>query len=218
MVKLASTSSENFYDFKIFNQFNQKYNFLTSKTLESIIKRYPSSTETVNNLLNIFLKEILQLIIFQYQNFDEMSNIKIKKEIERNLLEVKAFIDKINLYFCNENIHFGELKNKIKELSEHLIFRGDYLYIEKYILKNRHLIPFLEQIPLRILEFFPSSKLYLELVTDPEERNEEELFIYIKTSLNPRKALEKLEDFDKNWFIDACLTYDADICVNLEFE
>ncbi|MHA1116661.1 MAG: hypothetical protein ACTSPJ_10880, partial [Candidatus Heimdallarchaeaceae archaeon] len=106
----------------------------------------------------------------------------------------------------------------IKQIKKKIKFRGDYSNIEKYLIQNSYLIPLLFQIPNEIENFFPSSKLFLELETDPEENSKPELFVYIRTKLSPDEAIKRLDEFDNTWFLNASVLYGGNICVNLEFQ
>jgi len=50
--------------------------------------------------------------------------------------------------------------------------------------------------------FAPAPQVRLELVQDPEDDAEPELFAYIRTSLSVEEALAKLRQFDDEWFLD----------------
>lgn len=50
--------------------------------------------------------------------------------------------------------------------------------------------------------FGPAPQTCLELVTDPEDDGEPELFAYIRTALGVEEALARLRQFDEEWFLD----------------
>lgn len=67
--------------------------------------------------------------------------------------------------------------------------------------RNRHLIPIIFNAYEEIKKRFPSEKLILESVSDPEAENEEEVFVYILTSLPVGEAIARLNNLDEEWFL-----------------
>jgi len=70
----------------------------------------------------------------------------------------------------------------------------------------------------KIREYFPSAKLILEVVADPEADKEKELVIFIRTNLPPDEALDRLELLDRNWWLDASLDSGEKLCIHVGFE
>ncbi|MHA1205312.1 MAG: hypothetical protein ACTSRR_09285 [Candidatus Heimdallarchaeaceae archaeon] len=163
----------------------------TLKTNEVIRSLLEYISKLQNNLTNSF--------------YDDFSNLK-------ELLEQIKIWSRINEF------NYSLLKEDIKQIKKKIKFRGDYSNIEKYLIQNSYLIPLLFQIPNEIENFFPSSKLFLELETDPEENSKPELFVYIRTKLSPDEAIKRLDEFDNTWFLNASVLYGGNICVNLEFQ
>ena len=52
------------------------------------------------------------------------------------------------------------------------------------------------------LAFGPAPEMRLELVWDPEDGGEPELFAYVRTTLEVEEALARLHKFDEEWFLD----------------
>lgn len=50
-------------------------------------------------------------------------------------------------------------------------------------------------------QFGRDAHIDLKVVHDPEDASVEQLFGYIKTKLPVREALERLDNFDKAWFL-----------------
>lgn len=71
----------------------------------------------------------------------------------------------------------------------------------RFLEKNRHLIPIVFKAYKEIRKRFPSEKLILESVSDPEAENEEEVFVYILTSLSVGEAIARLNNLDEEWFL-----------------
>ncbi len=48
----------------------------------------------------------------------------------------------------------------------------------------------------------PETAIPLEVVSDPEAKNAEELYALVQTRLAPDQALDKLHEFDRHWWIE----------------
>lgn len=65
--------------------------------------------------------------------------------------------------------------------------------------------------------FGPYPRVFLEVVTDPEALDDHELFALIYTSLTPDEALDRLDWFDREWWLDASHKAQGKICIDVEF-
>ena len=90
--------------------------------------------------------------------------------------------------------------------------------VSDFLSDNVYLVPLLVEAYGKIREYFPSAKLILEVVADPEADKEKELVIFICTNLPPDEALDRLELLDRNWWLDASLDSDEKLCIHVEFE
>ncbi len=73
--------------------------------------------------------------------------------------------------------------------------------IKAFLLSNIDLIDILIDAPEHIRRIFGEVPIYLKLTHDPEE-NWDELFIVIKTSYSPEKAVEFENKLFDEWFIN----------------
>jgi len=73
--------------------------------------------------------------------------------------------------------------------------------IKMFLLSNTDLIGILIDAPEHIRRIFGEVPIYLKLTHDPEE-NWDELFIVIKTSYSPEKAVELENKLFDEWFIN----------------
>jgi hypothetical protein len=87
-----------------------------------------------------------------------------------------------------------------------------------FIKANPFLIPLLKEAYVNIREYFPSSKIFLEVVTDPEIANGEQLIIFIAVDQNPEVASRSLDLLDENWWLDAMERAEDKLCITLEFQ
>lgn len=90
--------------------------------------------------------------------------------------------------------------------------------VSDFLSDNVYLVPLLVEAYGKIREYFPSAKLILEVVADPEADKEKELVIFICTNLPPDEALDRLELLDRNWWLDASLDSGEKLCIHVEFE
>lgn len=87
-----------------------------------------------------------------------------------------------------------------------------------FIGNNLHLLPLMIEAHHQIRNVFPSEILFLEVVTDPDEIGEKHLVIYICTDLSPRDAIDKLDQLDENWWLDASIASDSKLLIQVEYE
>ena len=66
-------------------------------------------------------------------------------------------------------------------------------------------------------KYFSSEDLKLELVTDPEIAGDQQLFVYISTSMQVTDALKRLDEFDEQWWLDRIDRADGLLNFNLRF-
>ncbi len=93
------------------------------------------------------------------------------------------------------------------------------LEIFEFLRNHLFLIPLLQEAPNQITKYFGTSlQLILEVITDPEATEDHELILFIHTDLSPDEALDKLEQLDENWWLDASVNADGKLCVHVEFE
>lgn len=70
-------------------------------------------------------------------------------------------------------------------------------FLEQY----SFLVPLLLNAHKTIRKYFPDSPLFLEYVTDPEI-DDPQLVVFIATNLEPEEALDRLDEFDDDWYND----------------
>ncbi|MBS3908738.1 MAG: hypothetical protein KGZ93_03820 [Actinobacteria bacterium] len=54
----------------------------------------------------------------------------------------------------------------------------------------------------KVLSYFPEAHRYLDVIRDPESPEGSRLALYIATTLAPEEAVERLEQFDEDWWLD----------------
>lgn len=91
--------------------------------------------------------------------------------------------------------------------------------VKEFLAAHPFLEPLLVEAYNKLDDYFgPQPDVVLEVVTDPEAIDDRELFAFIRTSLPSHEALEKLDQFDENWWLDAGDQVDGKLCIHLEFK
>src|SRR5258708_32586730 len=67
----------------------------------------------------------------------------------------------------------------------------------------------------RIVGFIPSARLRLELLSDPDYGDSEQLFLGITTSLDEHEALKALCRFDRAWWVHQAYRAHGPLCIDL---
>ncbi|MBD2388103.1 hypothetical protein [Cylindrospermum sp. FACHB-282] len=95
----------------------------------------------------------------------------------------------------------------------------DTFVVGRFLHKHSTLIDVLLEAHPQIRKYFPLEKLRLKLYVDPESPQWEKLVLSIcATPESVDEALNKLDEFDQEWWIDASLGVAVNLCINLDFE
>ncbi len=90
--------------------------------------------------------------------------------------------------------------------------------VSQFLEKFPFLAPLLVEAYSKFGNYFgPHPRVFLEIVTDPEAPDDHELFALIYTNLAPDEALDRLDRFDREWWLDASHKAQGRICVDVEF-
>jgi len=66
-----------------------------------------------------------------------------------------------------------------------------------------------------LLGFIPDGRFKLELLTDPDFGDNEQLFLGVVTGLNEDQALEALQRFDQEWWVHNARQARGILCIDL---
>jgi hypothetical protein len=72
----------------------------------------------------------------------------------------------------------------------------------EFLAKYPFLVPVLLEAPEKIKQYFPDSKLFLEVVPDPEIIDWVPLVLSINTTLDPDDAVDRQNQLDKDWWLN----------------
>lgn len=85
-----------------------------------------------------------------------------------------------------------------------------------FVSGNEFLLPWLIILYSRVEIHFPSSKLHLKAVSDPE-MDDVRLVVFVKGNYGPDEAIERLDAFDRNWSDAVPRDVDQKLTVTVEF-
>ena len=86
-----------------------------------------------------------------------------------------------------------------------------------YLRVNPFLLPLLVEAQDPIHKHFPQVTPFLDVVTDPEATEDSELVVSVPTALPPEEAMDRLAEFDRDWWLSALPRARAKLCITLEF-
>jgi hypothetical protein len=89
--------------------------------------------------------------------------------------------------------------------------------VGNFLQAHQELTSLLNEAYQELRKYFSSEDLKLELVTDPEIAGEQQLFVYIFTSLSVTDALQKFDEFDEQWWLDRIDRANGLLNFNLRF-
>lgn len=105
----------------------------------------------------------------------------------------------------------------IKALEKSYKFRNDDA-VRTFLMEEPSAAKLLSEAYERIREYFPASEIFIEVIADPEASGEKELVVSIVTDMSPREAIERLDAFDDDWWLEASDISKADICIKVEYK
>ncbi len=85
-----------------------------------------------------------------------------------------------------------------------------------FIDKNSYVAFWLVLVRSRIRKYFPGSRPYLEVVSDPEV-DDIRLVVFVKVCCEPDEAIERLEAFDMEWSSMTPSQVDQNLTITVEF-
>jgi len=121
------------------------------------------------------------------------------------------------VYQVADTTETSPIEPEIQGLSRLYSFRNP-TEVVNFLQTHSLLVPLLLEAYPRIEEHFgPNPEVVLEVVTDPEAADDQELFAFIRTDLAPDEALEKLHQLDQNWWLDEADRANGKLCIHVEF-
>jgi hypothetical protein len=88
--------------------------------------------------------------------------------------------------------------------------------VRLFLGEHPFLLPLLEEAHARIQERFPTSRVFLQVLNDPEAAANSHLIAFVATDDDPAAAFRKLQDLDANWWLTAMDRAEGKFHINLE--
>jgi len=139
------------------------------------------------------INSISQFKLYQEENVFSLKNKNIIEIPSSSFLEEKQENQSIET-----SIYL--FPYKIIDVLEKIYIYENPQQIKTFLISNTDLIPILKEAPVYIYKIFGKFPIYLEIHHDPEE-GWDELFIIIKTSYTPEKAIELEKKLFDEWFV-----------------
>ena len=89
--------------------------------------------------------------------------------------------------------------------------------ISEFLVDRTFLAQLLLELPEKIPVCFPDSQLSLEIWNDPEIEDNAKLLALIRTKLDPEEALDVMESFDREWWIENRPRTQGELVIDVEF-
>lgn len=118
---------------------------------------------------------------------------------------------------ASQDAQWQSLRRNVFERLEGLFVFRERARVKSFLEKNFFLTPLLLQASDRIREFFGSAPVVLEVSTDPDDGNYQELWARIQTNSTPADALSTLTRFDEEWWLDASASSQDLLNIKLEY-
>jgi len=108
-------------------------------------------------------------------------------------------------------------QSEVKVLEQLYIFKRR-TEVLRFLDRNPFLAPLLLEASEKATHFFPASQLSLEVISDFEMDDSSQLLASITTHLPVDTALDKLNEFDANWWLEVAGQASGKLCIDVEFE
>ena len=196
--QLSSYSSNTY----VLNQEHMPNNSLTQRNIEySKFAGFMTSLAILEkNAKQFYTNPMWQEIKINFLHFTSLPAELSNPEINTNNSSI--------IYFVNNLI------NRLKPL---YIF-NNLPEIVKYLNEKKYLISLLLDANQKIKEIFPTEKLQLRIIYDPEIKGWRKLIIDIHTLLDADEAFDKLKMLDNIWWLDVSCLVGNDLDININFD
>jgi len=110
----------------------------------------------------------------------------------------------------------GQASNSIADATQGYELRNRREILQ-FLGANTHLLSMLIEARQQIANYFPGSSLALEVTTDPEALDTEQLIAIIITSVSADEAFERLEQLDRGWWLGVIRQAQGKLSISVEF-
>jgi hypothetical protein len=116
----------------------------------------------------------------------------------------------------NPRLIIGQVSNPVADATQGYELRNQP-EIQRFLGSNTHLLPMLTEARQQIARYFPGAPLALEVTTDPEALDNEQLIAIIITSVSADEAFECLEQLDQGWWLGVIRQAKGKLSISVEF-
>jgi hypothetical protein len=95
--------------------------------------------------------------------------------------------------------------------------RGKRTGMLRFLESFPFLVSLLVEAYIAIQIYFPHTLVFLNVISDPDEPDADQMVVSIATHLHPEAAIELLDEFDQQWWLESLKQADGRLCVLLEF-
>jgi hypothetical protein len=89
--------------------------------------------------------------------------------------------------------------------------------VHAFLAEHPFLIPLLPEIRGKLRDYFPGSPVSLTIVRDPDETDRLQLVVAVATDLPPADAINRLGEFDRDWWLGNLDRSQGKVCVDFEY-
>ena len=89
--------------------------------------------------------------------------------------------------------------------------------VEALLDEHPFLIDLLPEIRGKLRDYFADSPVSLTVARDPDETDGEQLVVAVTTDLPPGDAINRLSEFDRDWWLDNLDRSQGRVCIDVEF-
>ena len=106
--------------------------------------------------------------------------------------------------------------NDVEELERWYSLRKP-VEVKRFLSDHAFLLPILVAAYDTIVSYFAPLHLALEVITEPESSDDQQLVLFVVVQLTSAEAFATLQRFDNEWWLDAMDEARGSLCISLEF-
>jgi hypothetical protein len=91
------------------------------------------------------------------------------------------------------------------------------LQVQSLLDEHPSLIDLLAEIRAKLRDYFAEAPVSLSAARDPDETARVQLVVAVTTDLSPGEALDRLAEFDRDWWLDNLARAQGKVCVDVEY-
>jgi hypothetical protein len=89
--------------------------------------------------------------------------------------------------------------------------------VQAFLDENPFLMPLLPEIRRKLRDYFPDSPVSLMVASDPDEAGRLQLIVAVIIDLLPGAAIDRLGEFDRDWWLENLDRARGKVCIDFEY-